>query len=391
MSEVVDLMIVGGDIYTPTGVINNGHLSVSNGKILTLAQGEISMSSTRTIDASGKLVLPGLIDIHVNGGGGSLSVDGTPEAIKNIATAHAKHGTTSLVVTTITVDDERLRETVSAIAQVARGPLAGARVLGAHLEGPFLNPEKAGAHNKAYLKPPSLEFFDELYMLSQGTIRILSLAPELEGANSLIKYAHNKGVVVGLAHSNANYDEALEAIGNGLSLCTHIFNAMPPLDHRRPGPIGAFLSSLHPQNTFVEIISDALHVHPSVMDIVIRSKGDSGVILVTDAVTPAGTDIRNFNILGVELEVRGFACYLPSGGLAGSALTMNQAVKIISTQTSSSLGSAVKMASLNPATLLGINSRKGSLEEGKDADLIITNKNLDVIETIVEGTTVYQV
>lgn len=383
-----ELLITNGTIYTPNGIIKNGYIHVSGGKIISIKSGHPPNSSGEIIDASGKLILPGLIDIHVNGGGGSLSVDGTTEAIINIAKAHAKHGTTGMVTTTITVTDQVLKDTVRAIAQVAENPIKGARILGTHLEGPFLNPEKRGAHNKDYLRSPSISFFDELYDLARGTLKILSLAPELKGAIDLVKHARRRGVLVGLAHSSATYEETLEAIHGGLSLCTHIFNAMPPLHHRKPGPIGAFLAANN--NTFIELISDGIHVHPSVMDIVIKAKGSDAIALVTDAVTPAGTDIKEFSILGVNLEVRGVACYLPNGGLAGSALTMNKAVKIVSSKTSATFEEALKMASLNPAKFLGIDEYKGSLDVGKDADILISDDALDILATIVEGNVVYQ-
>jgi N-acetylglucosamine-6-phosphate deacetylase len=189
-----------------------------------------------------------------------------------------------------------------------------------------------------------------------------------------------------LAHSDASYEQTCEAIWNGLRLCAHIFNAMPPLHHRNPGPIGAFLA---PGNTYVELISDGQHLHPCVMDLLIKAKGKDGIILVTDAVTPAGTDMKRFRILGVELEVVGNTCYLPKGGLAGSALTMNKAVHVIATRTSTDLHTALQMASLNPARLLGIDKRKGSIEVGKDADFFIADDKLNVYTTVVEGRLVF--
>lgn len=381
-----ELMITDVKIFSPTGIIEKGYLHIADQKIEFIGEGEPSNLKIQELNCNGKLLLPGFIDIHVNGGGGSLSVDGTTEAIDKIAETHSKFGTTALLPTTISVDEETLKKTVSSIGHTAKKGNMGSKVLGVHLEGPFLNPSKGGAHNKKYLKDPSITYFDELYELSGGTIKILSLAPELDGSKDLISHCRKLGVIPSLAHSDANYQQTLDAIRNGLKLCSHIFNAMPPLHHRKPGPIGAFLNT---ENTFVELISDGQHLHPSVMNLLIRAKGENGIIIVTDAVTPAGTKMKKFEILGVELEVKGNTCYLPNGGLAGSALTMNKAVKVIATQTSISLDKALKMASLNPARLLGVDDQKGSIEVGKDADLVITDGDLNVYTTLVEGRIVY--
>lgn len=383
-----EFIIHGGNIYTPSELIENGYIYVSEGKIRGIGQGvPESINCELTIEAPNKFILPGFIDIHVNGGGGSLSVDGSIEAIRNIANAHAKYGTTSMTITTISVPEEKLLNTISSVREASTEVFEnGAKILGIHLEGPFLNPQKGGAHNKKYLLKPSISKYEEYYKLSNGTIRILSLAPELDGAENLIKKAVNENVIVGLAHSDANYEETIIAISSGLKLCTHIFNAMPPLHHRKPGPIGAFVQS---DDTYVEIISDGLHVHPAVMELVIKSKGVDKVILVTDAVNPAGTDIKKFEILGVELDVIGATCYIPGGGLAGSALTMNEAVKTIVNKTKYSLEDAIQMASLNPAKLLNIADNKGSIEVGKDADILIVDSDINVKTTIVEGKIVF--
>lgn len=384
-----NLLITNGTIYTPTEIVQDGYLLVANGKIQSIGKRKPQhiSNSTMSLDAKGRLVLPGFVDLHVNGGGGRLAMDGTAEAIHNMAQAHAKFGTTALLPTTISADDRTLSDAVSAIAEAASQPTVGSSILGVHLEGPFLNPNKGGAHRKEFLKLPSLEYFDKLYELAKGHLRIIALAPELDGAIPLIKHARQHKVIISLAHSDADYSKTREAIDAGVQLCAHLFNAMPPLAHRAPGPIGAFLLS---QDTFVELISDGFHVHPAVMEIVIKAKGTDRVVLVTDAVTPAGTSMTTFNIFGTQLEVRGNSCFTPDGSLAGSALTMNKAVKVIVDTTHTSLADALKMASLNPARLLGIDGTKGSLDIGKDADILIADANLDIYGTVVGGTLVYR-
>lgn len=383
-----NLLIINGVIHTLNGIIDHGHILITGGKIKAIGNGDLPSydSSTEILDAKGKLVLPGFIDIHVNGGGGSLTIDGSLESIKNIAQAHSRFGTTAMIPTTISADEKILIESVSIIAEASEQFIGGASILGVHLEGPFLNPAKRGAHRKEFLRSPSKEYFDKLYNSAKGKIKILALAPELDMAFELIKHANQHGVIASLAHSEADYKKTREAIEAGLRLCAHIFNGMPPLTHRSPGPIGAFLTS---KDTFVELISDGFHVHPAVMEIIIKAKGPDGVIIVTDAVTPAGTSMKTFNILGTQLIVRDNSCFTPDGNLAGSALTMNKAIKVIIDSTSTSFTDALKMASLNPAKLLDIDKKKGSLEIDKDGDVVIADSDLNVYTTIVEGNLVY--
>jgi len=384
-----DLLITGGTVYTPQETVHDGYLLVENGRIREIGKGipPITPRPSQTFDAKGKLVLPGFIDIHVNGGGGSISLDGTVEAMRSMAVAHAKFGTTAMLPAVISIDDATLRKVMSAIAEVSEKGTGGANVLGVHLEGPFLNRSRRGIHRKEFLRSPSTEYFDEIYELARGKLRVIALAPELDGAMDLTRHASRLGVIVALAHSDADYQQTLEAIESGLRLCDHIFNAMPPLMHRAPGPVGAFLTS---RDTYVEMIADGFHVHPAVMDMVIRTKGTDRVILVTDAMPPAGTSVTSFSMLGTRFEVKGNSCFAPDGRLAGTALTMNNAVKLIVDSTSTSLADALKLASLNPATLLGIDSRKGSLEVGKDGDVVVADADLKVHATVVAGTVVYQ-
>ena len=383
-----DILVVNGQILVPSGVIEKGYVRVVDGKIQDIGTGEPREigHDKCVIDAEGNFVLPGFIDIHVNGGGGHMSTEATPEAIRAIAAAHARYGTTSMLITTITAKLATLKRTVEVAAEVSQDGFGGAEILGVHLEGPFLNPAKAGAHKKDCLMTPSIATFDDLFAGAKGMLRMISLAPELEGGIELTRHASEKDVVVSLAHSDADFFTTLKAIDAGMTVCAHLFNAMPPLAHRAPGPVGAFLTT---SETYVELISDGYHVHPAVMEITIAAKGPDHVILVTDAVSPAGTEMRTFSIDGIELEVRGKTCFTPGGHLAGSALTMNEAVKVVAGRTSSSFEEAVRMASLNPATALGLHQEKGSLEVGKDGDLVIATEDLGIIRTVVGGISVF--
>lgn len=379
-----ELVLEHGRIMTWDGGIPDGFVRVDARRIVQVGRMDElpDIDNARHWNVDGDWILPGFIDIHVNGGGGHLAVEGTCEAIREMARAHARAGTTSVLPTTISVEHALLEKTLDSIAQVMETQGDWANVLGAHLEGPFLNPARAGAHRKEHLEAPSIETLDSLLAASKQTVRVLSLAPELEGSLPLIEHAVKAGVIVGLAHSDADYDVTRQAIDAGMCLCTHLFNAMPPLLHRSPGPIGAFLTT---PGTWVELIADGQHILPPVMQVAIRAKGSEGVILVTDAVTPAATEMRSFEIFGLELQVKGRSCYTADGSLAGSALTMAEAVRVIAEKTETSLEDAVRMASLNPARLLGLDNVKGSIAAGLDADLVVADDHIRIVGSVVAG------
>lgn len=382
-----NFIIKNVNVHSKNDFIMNGQVLIENGIVKEVSKQNIDLQYP-TINGKGKFLLPGFIDIHANGGGGSMSIDGTYNSIENIVNAHAENGTTGILITTISVEDSQLQKSLDCISEVAKNQTMGSKILGIHLEGPFLNPEKRGAHQKQFLKKPNIDLFNSLNNASREKIRIVSLAPELENSFELIEYLKNNNIIIGLAHSEANYNLTKKAISQGLSLCTHLFNGMIPLSHKEAGPVGAFLTT---SNTFVELISDGIHVSPPVLEIVYKTKGPNEIILVTDAVTPAGTNMKKFTILGMELEVRDLTCYIPNTqNLAGSALTLNKAVKIFKEQTSCSFVEAINMASLNPAILLGIENKKGSIEVGKDADLILVDDELTVFLTIIEGNVVFK-
>lgn len=380
------LLIKNIDIYCPSEIIKNGSILINDGIISEISNYEIKSSSI-IIDGKGKLLLPGFIDIHCNGGGGSMTIDNNLESIKKIVEAHARFGTTGVVLTTISVEESVLLNCIALIVKMSNKNVNGSKILGIHLEGPFLSIEKRGAHHKQFLKKIDRHFFDKVNEISEGKLKIFSLAPELDGALDLIEYIHKKGIVVGLAHSEATYEQTSNAIKKGLNLCVHLFNGMTAFSHKETGPIGAFLTT---KNTFIEIISDGVHVLPPALDVVYKAKGANEIIIITDAVSPAGTDMKSFSILSKEIEVRGNSCYiLNTNNLAGTALTMNMALKKFVESTSCTLHEAIKMTSLNPAKLLKIDNQKGSIEIGKDADLVLVDNNFEVYRTIIEGKTIY--
>ena len=276
---------------------------------------------------------------------------------------------------------------VRAVHQASEQATDGARVLGVHLEGPFINPEAAGAHDAAHIRPPSVDDLDALWEASGGGIKLLTLAPEMPGALDLLHAAKRYGIAVAVGHTRADYPQMMEAIDAGAGLATHLFNAMGGLTARDPGATGAVLASAKFK---ASLIADGYHVHPAMMDLAVRTKGVEGLVLVTDAMPPMGTDITEFTLYGQPITVRDGACFMADGTLAGSVLTMDRAVRNMRDLVDVSIQDALVMASANPAEVVGESRYRGTLEVGKKADIVVMDSDLNVTATIVDGRVVYQ-
>ncbi len=307
-------------------------------------------------------------------------MDASPEEIGKILSFHASHGTTALLPTTVTATPEKIRETIGKV-----GKAVGRAVLGVHIEGPFISEKRKGAHNACYIVDPSVEEFNELVKGYEGFIKIVTLAPELPGAEALIARIKGIGAVPSLGHSDATFEETLQALERGVALFTHVFNAMRGFHHREPGAVGAALES----EAIVELIADGIHVHPAVIKLLLKAKGIEKICLVTDSISATGLEDGEYGLGGLKIYVQDGIARLNDGTLAGSTLTMNRAVKNFMEFTATSLPGAVRAASLNPATLLGIDERKGSIEEGKDADIVIFDEDLTIHYTIIGGEIAY--
>lgn len=381
-------VIKNGTAYTESGIVDNATLVIEGKVIKSIRGNDVTLENFRIIDAKGGLICPGFIDIHINGGGRTLTMDGTYDAICKMAKAHASFGTTAMLPTTVAWSDEEQIAAIKAVTEAMQRGTGGAKPLGIHMEGPFLNPAKGGAHNPKYLVQPSISKFDMFYEASEGNIKLITLSPELPGAIELIKYITGKGVVVSAGHTEATYEQTLEAIEAGVKLCAHIFNAMGAVKAREPGAVIAMLSS---KKTMVEIITDGVHLHPSLVNFIIDHKGLEEVIIVTDATPPSGTNDKEWILEGTKVIIKGYTGYLENGSIVGSALTMGSAVKVTKEITNLPLEKILLMSSYNPARLLGLEQRKGSLAEGKDADItLLSSDDLDVQMTVVEGEIVYQ-
>lgn len=332
-------------------------LLVRAGKIAEI--GERLSSQGEVLDASDLFLGPGFIDLHCHGGGeGFFGAD--PESARKALFHHLRHGTTGIVASLLPAPLEELRASLATLANLGSPVL-----LGAGLEGPFVSPTRAGALPREFLLPPDLRTFRSLVLGFEKFVRIVALAPELPGASSLLSEILRLGAVAALGHTDADYLTSQKAVEAGASLFLHLFNAMRPFHHREPGVVGAALDT----DAFVELIVDGHHLHPAAVRLTFRAKGLDRVCLVTDAVPGEGPEPAR----------------LPEGTLAGSRLTMNRAVQNFMAFTGCSLSEALRAATLNPAQVLGLAHRKGSLAQGKDADLILFDQDWQIHGAVVGG------
>ena len=382
-------VIKNGMVITPSKTIEKGVVVFEDGKITAVGQPNRAKvpRNAKLIDASGKIVAPGFIDIHVHGGKGRDLMDASYEAIKDMAKFVVSHGTTSFVPTTISAPHSELLRTVGAVKTAMEKGTDGAEVLGAHLEGPYINLEKRGAHDANYVRLPSMDEIEEIWEASNSAVKIVTLAPELEGSKTLIQKLKELGIVASIGHSNATYIQTVDAMKRGVRHATHMFNRMRGFDPREPGVVGAVL--VHDELT-AELICDGIHVHPAAMNLLTRVKEPERVMLVTDAIRAAGMPDGEYALGKQRIIVKDGVSRLESGDFAGSTLTMDRAVRNIMRLVETPLQRAVKMATINPAAVVNVDENKGSLESGKDADIVIIDDEINVYLTIVKGKILYR-
>ncbi|MHC1685419.1 MAG: N-acetylglucosamine-6-phosphate deacetylase [Clostridiaceae bacterium] len=373
--------IINGKLILPNGLIEN-KIILFEDKIIDIV--DTIPSNIETIDAKGNFIAPGLIDIHIHGAGGCDTMDGTIDAINTISETIAKYGVTSFLPTTMTMSMDAIYNSLTSIRKIMNSPLNGAKVLGAHMEGPFINPKYKGAQNHLFIQNPDFKVI-EAY---KDIIKLITIAPEMDENNKFIKEVKlQSDIVISIGHSNATFEETIDAINNGATHITHTFNAMNPFTHRSPGIIGAAFST----DVSAEIIADKIHVHPKVFQIFLNNKGKSKVILITDSMRAGCMKEGQYELGGQPVYVKNGSATLEDGTLAGSVLTLNKAVKNFFDNTNLELHEAFALASYNPAQVLNIQDKKGSIEVGKDADLIIVDDNFNIHTTIVEGRLVYSI
>jgi N-acetylglucosamine-6-phosphate deacetylase len=366
-----------GRIVTPLGTVA-GEVIVEAGRIQAILP---ASADAAAIDLGSRWLAPGLIDGHVHGGAGANCNTADPEEIAQVARFHARHGTTALMATTVAAGTDELCAALAAIDR-CRGVLDGAEVLGAHLEGPFLSRARPGAMDPDTFLDPDARVLERL-MKASCCLRLMTVAPELPGALELIEQLVGLGVVVSLGHSEADYEQAGRAVTAGASSATHVFNAMAPFHHRRPGLVGAVLDL---PGVNCELICDGVHVAPAAMRLARRAKGTHGLRLVTDAMRAAGMPDGEYRLGGAPVRVTGGRPLLVEGGsLAASTLTMDRALAGAVEMLGLSVEEAVELAAANPARVLGLENRKGAIAPGLDADLVVLDEGLGCWATMVGG------
>lgn len=380
------LAILAGSILTPLEIIRDSVVFIEDRKVAEVGpRNRIQIpAGTRTIDARQCTLVPGFVDVHVHGAGGHDVMDADSDALPAIAATLARHGTTSFVPTTVTASPEQTTaaiERISAFLQraAASGQAVVAEPLGIHLEGPFISPARRGVHPAEWIALPSLALFERF--TAGNAVRILTLAPEIAGALELVTAALKRKIVVSLGHTDATFDQASEAIGLGASHAAHVFNAMRPFSHRDSGVIGAVLTS---PGVTAELIADGVHVDAAAMRLLLAAKGVDRTILVSDGTAATGMPDGNYRLGTFEVSVSGGVCRNTEGRLAGSTLTLDRAVRTVA-GLGIPLMDAVRMATLNPARLLGQEKRKGIIAPGADADLVLLDENLAVRGVVCRG------
>jgi len=343
------------------------------------------ITTDEVIDAKGRYVAPGLVDVHIHGYWGEDTSDGSEEGVRKLAKGILENGVTSFLPTTLTVSWQEIEKAFDTVRKLK--PLSqaadfdGSEILGCHAEGPFINPQRKGAQAADNIIPPNAK----MVLAHQDIIKIITVAPEMPGGIDFIKtLTKESDIVVSIGHTNASYEQAIEAIRAGASHVTHLFNAMTGLNHRSPGVVGAALST----QVSCELIADNFHVHPGLFAFLHTAKGDK-LVLVTDCTRAGGLSDGQYTLGGQPIFVKGIECRLADGTIAGSVLKLNNAVRNLRDHAGLSMLDAVHAASLNAANCIGMSARKGSIKQGKDADIILMDDACQVSAVFVRGTLKY--
>lgn len=388
------IKIFNGRLITPYRIIKNGSIVIEDGRIACICEGDVNTSDCMEIDAGDNYVSPGFIDIHTHGGGGHDFMDGTVESYIGAAEMHARHGTTSMVPTTLTSTNDELKNTFETYKKAKAGNKNGAGFIGIHLEGPYLSPEQKGAQDPRYIRDPKPEEYMEILGWSEDLVR-WSAAPELEGAMEFALQLKKRGILPSIAHSNAIYEQVQEAFENGFSHITHLYSGMSGVRrinaYRYAGVIeSAFLID----EMTVEIIADGAHLPASLLKLIYKIKGASRIALVTDSMRgagmPEGESILGSIKDGQKVIIEDGVAKLPDKtAFAGSVATADRLVRTMIASADVPVIDAVRMITSTPAEIMGLTAKKGTLAKGKDADVVIFDNNVDIRTTIINGRVVY--
>ncbi|MGW2740743.1 N-acetylglucosamine-6-phosphate deacetylase [Streptomyces sp. NPDC001450] len=367
------LVLTGARVVLPTGVVADGRVVVEGTKLAGEAP-----ENADVLDVTGHWLVPGFVDIHNHGGGGA-SFSGTVDDVLSAIRTHRLHGTTTLVASTVTDEMDLLVRQAGLLSELAeQGDIAGI-----HFEGPFISPCRKGAHSEELLRDPDPAEVRKLIDAGRGKAKMVTLATELPGGIDSVRLLAEHGVIAAIGHTDATYEQTVEAIDAGATVATHLFNAMPTLGHRSPGPIAALLED---ERVTVELINDGTHLHPAALELAFHHAGASRVAFITDAMDAAGIGDGRYMLGPLEVEVsEGVARLVEGGSIAGSTLTLDRAFKRAVTIDKLPVEDAVAALSANPARLLGLSDHIGSLEPGKDADVVLLDANFDLKGVLRRG------
>ncbi|MBV9573548.1 MAG: N-acetylglucosamine-6-phosphate deacetylase [Acidobacteriales bacterium] len=383
------IALTAAALFTPLSHVDQPMLLIEDGLVVECCSRakRDTPGSCRIIDFGDAILVPGFLDIHIHGGGGCDVMDAAPDSLAGVEQQIARHGVTGFFPTTVTasVDAtlaalERLADAIEQTPPRQEKNLLRARPLGIHLEGPFISHKRRGVHPEEYLLPPSVEMFERFWNAARGHIRMITLAPELPGALEVIASARNRNVCVSFGHTDATLEESRMAVDAGARHSTHTFNAMRPLLHRDPGILGDVLTD---QRISADFIADGIHLDPSIVKMIVAAKGVEATVLITDATAATGMPDGNYKLGSLEIEVKNGRC-LRDGTLAGSVLTMDRAVSNVMSFAGLDLQSAIRLATINPARVAGLDQR-GSLAAGSAADVVVLSSAGEVRQVIIGG------
>ncbi|RIN76149.1 N-acetylglucosamine-6-phosphate deacetylase [Staphylococcus simulans] len=379
---MTEYVVTNGKVYTETGVLDKGYVKISDGKISEVGQGDYQ-GDLEVVDAQGQYVLPGFIDIHIHGGYGEDAMDASFDGLKHLAESLLSEGTTSFLATTMTQSVENIDRALENIVEykAVQDKENAAEIAGVHLEGPFISEHKVGAQNPKYVQRPSVDAIEHFQEKADGNIKVITFAPEVEGAKEVLEKLSDQ-IIFSMGHTVATFDEVNDAVEHGAKHVTHLYNAGTPFEHRAPGQFGAAWTN---DGIHTELIADGIHSHPASVKIAYTMKGNKRFYLITDAMRAKGMSDGEYDLGGQNVIVKGSEARLESGALAGSILKMNDGLRNMLTFTGAPLEEMWRVTSLNQAIALGIDDYKGSIKEGKDADLVLLDQDMHVKTTIKNG------
>lgn len=380
------VVLKNGYYLPPEGGFVKGDIAVEGDRIASVGSVSDSGKGNDSLDLNGYRVIPGLIDVHIHGAIGYDAMDATPDQLKELSRFLASNGVTSFFPTTVTNVPEEIYRTLENIKKASEMEELASSIEGVHIEGPYISPKQKGCHNPAWIKLPEIEEYDAFKKILGDKLKIrVTIAPEIPGAMEYINYVSRKGDSITIGHTDADGKTVNEAVENGAVSFTHLFNAMKGIHHREPGTVGAALSG----DAYVEIICDGIHVHPDIVKMVYKIKGAEKILLVTDAMHATGCEDGPYVFGGMDIRVTDGIARTLDGTLAGSTLLLRNAIRNFVRFTGAPLEIAVRLATINPAKVAGIDKVTGTIEVGKRADLVVLDNDMEIIYTFSKGRKVY--